>query len=147
VKILVSVLCDKATVREGLLHILGGGVTLLGRPQLPARLSVDLALMLQLENASEFEQPHTVNVLLRDSNDELILAGELFFDAPLPDEMPDPLPGLPLVIPLQDVPARNYGAHTIAIMMDGQPLTDIRFMVEKQINPGVTENLEPSHID
>lgn len=39
----MAVLCDRATVRDGLLHILGAGVTIVYRDKVPAPLDVDVA--------------------------------------------------------------------------------------------------------
>ncbi len=39
-----AMLCDAASVRENLIHVLGGGITRLGRSNYPAPLGCDLAL-------------------------------------------------------------------------------------------------------
>jgi len=63
-----ALLCDAATVREGLLHVLGGGITRLWRPALPAELATKLAVLVDLA-PEDLETPHELEVL--------ILCGEL----------------------------------------------------------------------
>ncbi|MER7859993.1 hypothetical protein ABTX61_12875 [Amycolatopsis japonica] len=139
----IAVLCDKATVREGLLHILGGGVSLLGRPQLPAKLDVDLALLLQPETVEELNGTHQVSLSLATEGGEQLMRGVIGFEVGTPDEIPDPLPGLPLAVPLRDIPLKSYGVHVLSALVDDKPVVEIRFRVDKTLVTGVTESLSP----
>ena len=59
-EIQAAILCDSATVREGLLHVLGGGINRLYRSELPAPLGVALALLVAFE-PEEVDQLHEVH--------------------------------------------------------------------------------------
>jgi len=64
VKIDCALLCDSATVREGLLHVLGGGITRAGRPTWPAPLGLTLALRI-LVHPTEADREHKLVVRLQ----------------------------------------------------------------------------------
>jgi hypothetical protein len=59
-----ALLCDAATVREGLLHILGGGITHIVRPEYPAELGVTLALRIMV-HPTEVDHPHQLQIILQ----------------------------------------------------------------------------------
>jgi hypothetical protein len=61
--------CDAATVREGLLHVLGGGITRVNRPEYPAPLGTALALRIVLESD---EQEGTLDVRLVNTDGQQI---------------------------------------------------------------------------
>jgi hypothetical protein len=67
-----ALLCDAATVRDGLLHILGGGVTHLVRKEFPADLGVTLALRI-LVHQTEAEHPHELQILLQGEDGEKVV--------------------------------------------------------------------------
>lgn len=73
-----ALLCDAATVREGLLHILGGGVTLAFRPTYPAPTDVTLALRVMV-HPTETSRGHSVSVQLVDSDGGSIAGMDLGF--------------------------------------------------------------------
>ena len=56
-----AIICDAASVREGLLHVLGGGITRIWRQDLPAALGVALAVIVDLPPDVMFD-PHEVTV-------------------------------------------------------------------------------------
>src|ERR1017187_5549749 len=64
-------LCDAVTVREGLLHILGGGITDVQRAEYPAPLGISLALRI-LVHPTELAHPHQFEVLLQDADGEQV---------------------------------------------------------------------------
>jgi hypothetical protein len=61
-----AVLCDAASVREGLLHLLGAGVTEIAVRGFPARLPVTFAFRVVLESR-EIRESHTLRLELSDS--------------------------------------------------------------------------------
>jgi hypothetical protein len=69
-------LCDAATVREGLLHILGGGITQTVRPEFPSPLGISLALRV-LAHPTETAHPHKLEVILQDEDGERIVKFQL----------------------------------------------------------------------
>lgn len=50
-KFVSAILCDAATVREGLLHVLGGGLNYMQRESFPAPLNADVAFLAGFEAA------------------------------------------------------------------------------------------------
>jgi hypothetical protein len=62
-----ALLCDAATVRENVLHILGGGLGQLWRDVYPAPLGADLALLLTL-HPSETTDEHELRILIQDAD-------------------------------------------------------------------------------
>lgn len=64
-------LCDAASIREGLLHILGGGITDVVRPEYPAPLGMHLALRI-LAHPTELDRSHRLEVLLQDEDGERV---------------------------------------------------------------------------
>lgn len=55
------IICDAASVREGLLHVLGGGITRLWRPVLPAPLAFQVAIIIQY-SMPDYGVPHDISV-------------------------------------------------------------------------------------
>jgi hypothetical protein len=68
-----ALLCDAATVREGLLHVLGGGVTRAGRAQYPSPLGLTLALRI-LVHPTEAERPHNLDIRLQGEDGQPVAA-------------------------------------------------------------------------
>lgn len=62
-------LCDAATVRDGLLHVLGGGLNILWREAYPASMASVLALMIEGE-VSEVPPGRTLAIAARLSADD-----------------------------------------------------------------------------
>lgn len=54
-QLVVAILCEAATVREGLLNILSGGITTIHRPNYPNVLGLQLALVVQPDSTSSAE--------------------------------------------------------------------------------------------
>ena len=70
-EIAAALLCDAATVREGLLHVLGGAITRVWSPGLPAPLGVALAAVIELAQ-EETAVPHELQVEVFDPDGTLI---------------------------------------------------------------------------
>src|SRR5207302_2267086 len=66
-QVVTALLCDYASVREGLLNILGGGVNRLWRAELPAPLNLSLALMVDL-HPQEVGAPHELGITVQDDD-------------------------------------------------------------------------------
>jgi hypothetical protein len=128
VEIASALLCDAATVREGLLHVLGGAITRLWRPELPAPFGVVLAVVIEATQ-DELENPHEVHVLI-DNVDGRIGEGMGGFQVPRPDRLE---PGehvlLPSVLDLRLAMTASYGKHTLHISVDSEDERDLHFWV------------------
>jgi hypothetical protein len=70
------VLCDAATVREGLLNVLAAGITSLSRPEFPGPMSVSVAMIFTLdgETAENIEYPISVVIENTDTREEILAA-------------------------------------------------------------------------
>lgn len=126
-KLPVSILCDRATVREGLLHILGGGVTNVTLPSLPAAPDLDLALFLTGDNAQEFEGTHKIAVrVVNSTSQEAIATVELSWEGPEADFSYDgPAPSLPITVPLRGMQLREYGKYEVIVAVDGAQMMQL----------------------
>ena len=132
-------LCDAATVREGLVNILAGGVTRLWRAALPAPLGVAVAVALEVPQ-DELETPHEVNV--RITNDEGLVGRMMgaFQAGPQPRLEEGESAVVPFAMPLHNVGTSVHGRHVLEISVDaGAAVKTIEFWVlhpdEMQIPP------------
>jgi Family of unknown function (DUF6941) len=125
-----ALLCDSATVREGLLHILGGGVTRLGRPDYPGPLGVALALRLVIHPTEQ--GVHNGLVLIQGEDGQRY--AEINFEFTVTQETvteADLLPGeemsLPFVVPLHNIGMPAPGRYAVELLIDQHHLATIPF--------------------
>ena len=78
-------LCDAASVREGLLNVLSAGVTTLSVQDLPSNLPLIFAVRLVLE-PREVKSSHTIRVELSTDQDATIATLEVLFQ--VADKLP-----------------------------------------------------------
>lgn len=137
-----AILCDSATVREGLLHILGGGVTRMWRPELPAPLGIALALLIDMEREVE-DVPHEVRLIISDPDGQPVgeaVAGIQYSGGARLEPGEHHL--IPLVLPLHQVGTTKYGHHRIDVNIDGVSTREIRFWVlhpDEKVLPPIVE--------
>ncbi len=116
-----AMLCDYASVREGLLHVLGGGINRLWREEYPANLGVSLALLFEI-HPTEMNSEHSLQVVLIDEDGRQF--GHVTADFHVASDSGKGRPGenliLPLVLPLQQVMLERPGAYSVEILIDGQ---------------------------
>ena len=131
-KFAVALLCDAATVREGLLHLLGGAVTRIWRTGLPAALNVDLALVIALEE-SQLDLPHQVELTIANA-DGVVGQAMGAFQASRPPKLElDEALLVPSVLSLRHLATNVYGRHTIDVSLDGGAVeTKLAFWVLDQ---------------
>ena len=74
-----AILCDFAQVREGLLFVMSGGITRVLRPELPGKLGVKAAVVVEI-GPEEIDQQHHVVVAVKHpaSAQELARVGTTF---------------------------------------------------------------------
>lgn len=116
-----ALLCDAATVREGLLHVLGGGITRLNRPQFPAPMNTTLALGLAVHR-TEAEREHQVEIIVQSEDGNRIAevgAGFQVGATPESDLRPGERLNVPLVVPLIPVGLPVVGGYSIEVLIDG----------------------------
>lgn len=133
-KITAVLFADSASVREGLLNVLGAGITRLVRDPLPARLDAALALMLQPEDPEDLEATHNLVVTIAETTpDGAVPAAKAVIEiANVRRSDPDgPLPALPVVVPIQSIPIARTGFYRIMVSLDGQDGIGYEFEVTK----------------
>ena len=123
-----AVLCDFASVREGLLMIIGGGVTNLWRDELPAPMGCSVALLLAL-HPMEFGRPHEIEVLVQDEDGRQIAHVQGGFTAGTDDVTPGDHLNVPLALDLRNVVIDNYGRFAVNIGIDGTHQAAVTFRV------------------
>ncbi|QIY95649.1 hypothetical protein HEP87_18425 [Streptomyces sp. S1D4-11] len=136
-KLAVGVLCDHATVREGLLHMLGGGVTTVALPFFPNSPGLDLALLIVADDFQELRGAHKVGVKLMSSASQEILGNaEISWVGPefeIPDDRP--IPSIPASVPLRSILLREQGKHEVIVEIDGTEAARLAFFATGQTPP------------
>jgi hypothetical protein len=132
VKTTAVMLADYATVREGLLNVLGAGITKLFRDPLPAPMGVVVAILLQPMDNADLMTPHNLEVIITHvGNDEESAVAKAVMTMNAGTVATGPLPTLPVVVPLQSVPITATGVHQITVKLDGEAAETIEFEVLK----------------
>lgn len=124
-------LCDKATVREGLLHALGLGLQVLYRDRLPAAMAVDLVVVLTGE-ASSLQGSHELDVTVKSADGKMTLGrARLGWDDAEAVMIDEALPSiLPLVVPLGSVGVPAHGKYSINVRLDSKAARRLDFLVQ-----------------
>jgi hypothetical protein len=140
-EIQAAILCDSATVREGLLHVLGGGITRLWRGTVPAPLNVALAGFVAMDG-NDLGALHEFHIAIRsDATNETIAEAMGGVQSQRPERLEAGEQLLvPFVAPLHNVGTMAYGRHTLTVSLDaGATTREISFWVlnpeELQIPP------------
>jgi hypothetical protein len=125
-----ALLCDAVTVREGLFHILGGGVTRVYRPVYPSQLGVGIALRIMV-HPTEADAAHEMALVLVEEDGREIVRLEIGFQAPPADQRGDIRPGeeLNMLLPIgmHAWPLPHEGAFNVHILIDGIHQTEVPF--------------------
>src|SRR5438093_4536149 len=138
-----ALICDYATVREALIHILGGGITRIHRPFYPAPLGVSLALRIMV-HPTEASREHELTVLLSDEDGNRIAQIEAkFTTTPAPGMAPGEELSVPLPINAQGWPVPHAGAYRFDILVDGNHQADLSLIALLQAPPA-TPGLPPT---
>lgn len=123
-----ALLCDAATVREGLLHILGGGLTQIWRDAYPNPLGASLAMLVTL-HPTETGEKHAMRIILQSEDGETLVTVEAEFQAEKgPAWQPGLSPSLPMVIPLHGVVLPRPGLYSMEITVDRQHIFSLPFV-------------------
>ena len=139
VELKAAMICDAASVREGLLHVLGGGITRIWRQELPAPLGVALAVIVDLSPDVVFDAHEVTVAFVRDDDNMQIneVKGAFQVGPELRLE-PGEHQLVPIVFDLHGAVVDQYGAYTFHIAIDFIPATALRFWVlhpEEQLLP------------
>lgn len=116
-----AMLCDSATVREGLLHVLGGGINRLWREEFPSTMQTTLAMVLEI-HPTETEQHHKIHIFFRDEDGQQL--GDVAADFNIGRNVGSSRPGenivMPLIVSLQQMEIPKPGAYSVDIVIDKQ---------------------------
>lgn len=127
-RIASALLCDAATVREGLLHVLGAGITRLHRAEYPAPMQVTLAAQVVLTPV-EVEFPHDVTATIQTEDGDVVIQATGHLEAGPPNPMLEPGESviLPLVMNLSNVMLNKPGGYSIELSVDTVHQTSVTF--------------------
>ncbi len=134
-----ALLCDAATVREGLLHILGGGITRIARPEYPAYVGMTLALRI-LVHPTEADRQHQLEVQLLSADGARIVGFQAQFGINDPSVL---MPGEQISVPLPITPPPQIqlpaaGTYSFEVLVDGVHQASVPFMAfEAAALPGM----------
>jgi len=129
-----AVLCDAASVREGLLHILGAGVTQVSVAEFPAALPVTFAFRVVLE-PRELRSEHRLRVQVMDYSADKVL-GQFQFDFRV--QKPDPVreeAAFAAPIPLEVLRVPAPGQYVFEATFDHTRLASIPLRVQRIESP------------
>lgn len=119
-RVAFATFADAATVREGLLHLLGGGVNIVGRSDFPAPAGVTLPLLLEA-SPDDLGEEHELTVDVRQPDGTLERFGRVRMGAltEVDVEHPD-LPSQAIhIIPFEIYAIREPGVYEVAVLLDG----------------------------
>ena len=127
-RVAAALLCDAATVREGLLHILGGGITRLHRTEFPAPMQVTLVAQVVL-TPSEVGFAHDVSAVIQTEDGDVVVQANGHLEPGEPNPLLEPGESviLPLVINLTNVVVPAPGGYSIEVSVDDVHQTSITF--------------------
>ena len=129
----LALLCDSVTVREGLLHILGGGVTRIVNPgPFPQVVPISIALrMLGDRKEMHGGARHEVQGILSRDAGEFVAKFKVEFGAD-DDQIVTLYPGeeIPIAIPISmGVELPGHGGYAIDLVVDGVQQASVPFWV------------------
>jgi hypothetical protein len=115
-----ALLCDAAKARDGLLFVIGGGINRVARPQYPAPLNCDLALMITMHPA-EMTERHRLRVMVQGEDGLRIAEVEAEFGFGV-EGAPPPIQKVssPLILGLAALPLPAPGHYSLEVLFDGQ---------------------------
>jgi len=125
-----AILCDAASVREGLLHILGGGFTNVWRGEYPTGFWGALAMIISPE-ASEIGEQHKLVIKIMGDDEQLGNIERGFDVTPRPGtkHWPGELPPIPVVVSFVEQPLRlpKAGFYRFDVLVDNDQKDTVGF--------------------
>lgn len=126
-QVAAAFLCDAASVREGLLHVLGGGITRLWRQEFPAPLGVSVAILLELHR-QELDRPHELNIVIMGEDGQSIAEVKGGFQVPAGPVLEVHEGQLvPMTLDLRVAALPSAGPYTVDISVDGEHRRSLHF--------------------
>ena len=127
-EITTAILCDFAQVRERLLFVISGCVTRVWRDKLPATLSMDLALVIELDQI-EMTRPHEIEVYIMGEDGARVAQTKAGFQVQGQGLAPAETVQMPLVVNLRNVRVEQFGSYDAKVYFDGQHRRTLSFQV------------------
>lgn len=126
-----ALLCDSVTIREGLLHILGGGITRANREDFPAPLNLALALRIMV-HPTEADRTHQLAVVLLAQDGQRIAELGIDFGVNDPSVLePAEEASLPLALSLHTLRLPDDGPYSFELLIDGIHQGTVPFIAVK----------------
>jgi len=126
-QVAAAFLCDAASVREGLLHVLGGGITRVWRQEFPGPMGMSVAMLLELHR-QELNRPHELSITVMGEDGQSVAEVKGGFQAPANPNL-EVHEGLlvPMTLDLRAAAIPAAGAYTVDISIDGEHRRSLRF--------------------
>jgi hypothetical protein len=138
VEITIAVLCEAATVRDGVLQILGAGLNRIPMPTYPAPLPTTLALRFELD-LDEGATQHSLLVQIVSASDDAVIGSVAGTIGPIAQEAVTE-PELPVqavtAVQLSKIEIQAEGRYDTVISVDNKELRRVRFAVRPTALPG-----------
>jgi hypothetical protein len=134
-KLTVATLCDAATVRDGLLHILGAGVSQTTMAELPAVASLTLAAIIQAD-ITELRAEHRLSFTCKRPSGNVDFLAVLTLPPQPPGEMPVPVL-IPVALPLNRYVIDVPGRYEVMLTIDDLEPTVVPFVAIQSTVMGV----------
>lgn len=126
-----ALLCDCVRVREGLLHVLGGGVTVVYRSQFPATLGLDLAMLVRI--GPEAANDHELRVAVERADGSTVGSIRAQFGVAPGVQRPEGESfSLPAAVSLTSVPLPAAETYVVQIEIDGHAVRRLPFKAEER---------------
>jgi len=122
------VLCDAATIRDGLLHILGAGIAVVWRTSFPDALLATVAASLEVSEIPEEGETHTfrlVGVRVGEEPEQRIFEAGL--EVTVTSDGTSDHQSVPLVLNLSNAGIASEGRYEIRAFLDGEAVSAIHF--------------------
>ena len=137
-----AILCDYASVRDGLLFVTAGGIKRVWRSEYPAPLGVALGLLFEV-HPMEMAHPHEVHVQIMGPDGEQVMMAQGAFQAGADLEVGESLT-IPMAMDLRGVTLPREGAYMLNISIDGTHHRTLEFWVRPRLETGEETPLPPA---
>jgi hypothetical protein len=130
VELTTALLCDHASVREGLLFVAGGGITRIRRPQFPAHLGVGLAAVLELDSLEVTRDHRFQLVVVGEDGDEIARVEADIRVGSTEAVKPGENVQVPLAVDMYQTMIPGAGAYELRVYVDGEHRRTVQFWAE-----------------
>lgn len=131
-----AIFCDCATVREGLIHILGGGITRIYRDQYPALMGLHLGMTIHCP-AELAGKTQELALILNDSEGQTLSRANLTLtvNAQGPVDAQEEIL-VPLAAGFQNQVLPKAGSYDLELNLNGKPLRSLRLRALTSVQAG-----------